>query len=342
MRLVEFEQLRPGMINGQHLYGPNGELLCKQGTELKELYLNKIKGYGIPHLYIIDALSEDVEVHCTISQEVKNEAYRNIKKLYTAILQKTNSYHSVMQECLNSVDKITEDIIAEKIDLFDIFDIKMMDEYVYQHPVNVAIISIIIGKSLSLSSLELYRLGLGAFLFDVGQMFVPQDILNKKTTYTDSDIKAMQKHTENGYRFAKDEFNLPMKSYLAILQHHERYDGTGYPNGKKGKEISEYGRIVAIADVYDALSSRKPYREAMSPVMAFKAILEGANKEFDPDIVKIFASKICPYPLGFTINLPDKRTGIIQQNYTDRPFNPLVKIIMENDVILTDPYTIRL
>lgn len=342
MRLVEFAELKQGMIVGQPVYGPNGELLCKQGSLLKDMYIEKIHNYSIPHLYIADEVSEDVEIHCTISQEVKNEAYRNIKKLYTSIQQKSKSFHTAMQDCLNSVDKITEDVIAEKIDLFDLFDIKMMDEYIYQHPVNVAIISLIIGKTMSLSTLELYRLGVGAFLFDVGQMFVPQEVLNKRTEYTEEDIKAMQKHTENGYRFAKDEFNLPMKSYLAILQHHERYDGTGYPNGKKGKEISEYGRIVAIADVYDALSSRKPYREAMSPIIAFKTILEGANKEFDPDIVKIFASHVSPYPLGFTLHFPDKRTGIVQQNYVNKPFNPLVKIIIENDEVLTNPYSINL
>lgn len=342
MRLVEFSKLVPGMVVGQPLYGPSGEILCREGTCLKESYLRKLAEYSIPHLYISDELSEGIEIQCTVSAEVKNEAYRSVKRLYTAIRSKKGSYHEEMQACLNSVDKITEDVIAEKINLFDLFDIKMMNEYIYQHPVNVAIISLILGKSLELSSLELYRLAVGAILLDVGNNFIPQEILHKEGTYTDEDIKIMQTHTEQGYHFAKDEFYLPMKSYLAILQHHERYDGTGYPNKKVGKDISSYGRIVAIADVYDALSSHKPYREALTPANAFKTVIQGAGSQFDPDYIRIFANRVSPYPVGFTLQFPDHRSGIVIKNYEGRPFNPSVRIIEENAKILDHPYVIEL
>lgn len=342
MRLIEIADVKPGMIVDSPLYGPNGEILCKKGTELKEKYISKISDYSIPHIYITDEASEDITISNTISQEVKNEAYRNLKKLYTAIQSGQKSIQKEMQACLDSIDKITEDVIAERIELFDLFDIKMMNEYFYQHAVNVAIISLIIGKSLSLNELELYRLAVGAYFHDVGLMFIPKEVFDKTTTYTDNDIQVMRTHPEKGYRFAKDEFYLPMKSYLAILQHHERFDGTGYPHKKSGKDISSYGRIVAIADVYDALSSRRPYREIMSPALAYKSILQGAGTQFDPEYVKFFTTRVSPYPVGYTLKLPDKRTGVVIKNFNKTPFNPMVRIIKENDLLIANPYVITL
>lgn len=342
MRLVEMEDVKPGMIVDSTLIGPNGEILCKRGTELKESYIKKISQYSIPHLYIVDEYSNDLAIDNTISQEVKNEAYRNLKKLYTNIQKGVKQNQKEMQACLDSIDKIVEDVITEKIELFDVFDIKMMNEYFYQHAVNVAIIAVIIGKSLSLNALELYKLGVGAYFSDVGLMFLPQEVFEKTDTYTDSDIAIMQTHPEKGYRFAKDEFYLPMKSYLAILQHHERFDGTGYPNKKHGRDISAYGRIVAIADVYDALSSRKPYRDIMSPAQAYKAILQGAGTHFDPEYVKFFTNRVSPYPVGYTLKLPDNRIGIVVKNFSQKPFNPMVRIIQEGDSVLKTPYVITL
>ena len=152
----------------------------------------------------------------------------------------------------------------------------------------------------------------------------------------------MRKHPEDGYSFAKNKFYLPLKSYIAILQHHERYDGTGYPHQKSGENISLYGRIVAIADVFDAISSDKPYRKALSPTQAYKTILESTGKAFDPNIVKLFLKRVSPYPVGYTLNLPDEKVGIVIRNYEDKPFNPTIKIIKEKDSYLKEPYLIEL
>lgn len=342
MRLVPFDNIREGMIVGQNMYGLNGEILARQGNELKDNYIKRLSQYNIPYMYIIDKYSEDIEVQCTVSSSVKNEAVQNLKKLYNAILNERGTYHDLMQNCLESIDKIVDDIIAEKVNLYDIFDIKLLENYKYQHPIAVTIISVIIGKTLSLNALELYRLGVGAFFHDVGQMFVPKDVLNKKDSYTDSDFALMRKHPEDGYRFAKDKFYLPMKSYLAILQHHERFDGSGYPHKKEGQSISLYGRIVAIADVFDALSSEKTYRPALNPSKAFKTVIEDSGKAFDPDLIRIFAQKVSPYPVGYTLSLADDKIAIVVKNYEGKPFNPTVRVIKENNKLLDKPYTIDL
>lgn len=343
MRLVEFADLRPGMLIADNFYGLNGGILAKRGAEITDKYIESLSQYEIPYLYVLDEHSKDLNVQCTITSEMRNEATQNLKKLYLAIRnEQTGNYHAYMQDCLNSIDKLTEDIIAEKIDLYDVFDIKMIENYRYQQPVNVTIISLIIGKCLSLSSLEMYRLAIGAFFHDIGNMFIPEEVLSKDGSLSDAEYNLIKTHCEEGYRFTKEVFNLPMRSYLAILQHHERYDGNGYPLMKKGEDISVYGRIVAIADVFDALSSRRRQRLAMPPAQAFKIIIEGIGKQFDPKFVKAFAERVSPYPIGFTIKLQDGRVGIVVENFQGKPFNPNLRIIEENGDPVANPYTITL
>lgn len=328
MRLVEFHDLMPGMEIADDCYGINGDILAKKGTVITDIYIESLSKYEIPFIYILDAHSEDLNVNCSINSATRNEATQNLKKLYEEVANgSTSGYHKALQACLESVEHLTETIISENIDLYDVFDIKLIENYRYQQPVNVTIISLIIGKSLELSSLEMYRLACGAFFHDIGNALIPESILSKNGKLSPGELAVVRTHTEEGFRFAKDEFNLPMRSYLAILQHHERFDGKGYPLGKKGEDINIYGRIVAIADVFDALSSRRRTRQALSPTEAFKAIIEGAGKQFDPTLVRAFIDRVSPYPIGYTLKLPDGRVGIVAKNYRGRPFNPTVRVI---------------
>lgn len=330
MRLVAFQDLVPGMEIADDFYGIKGGILAKKGAIISDKYLHNLSHYEIPYLYILDSFSMDLKVNCSITSKVRNNATQNLKSLYEAVNSgSVNLYHDALQACLESVDGLTEDIISEKIELYDVFDIKMIENYIYQQPVNVTVIALIIGKSLNLSSLEMYRLACGAFFHDIGNALLPDDILLKDGKLSEEELKLVQTHAQEGYRFAKDEFNLPMRSYLAILQHHERYDGKGYPMGKKKDEISIYGRIVAIADVFDALSSKRRTRQALSPTQAYKLIMEGAGKQFDPTLVKTFVDRVSPYPIGYTLKLPDGRVGVVIKNYKGKPFNPTLRIIQE-------------
>lgn len=348
MRFVPIEQVEEGMIIAQTIFGVNGEIMVKAGMPIKARTLEKLKDYYMEYLYINDELSKDVQIKCTISSEMRNEAVQNMKALYEAINRNKNEevfstphgkvLHEKMQACLTSVDKIMEDTITEKITLVDVFDVKLLENYNYAHSVNVCLISIVLGKALGLNGYDLYKLGIGAFFHDMGQMFMPQELLDKEGQYDDSDIQTMRQHPEIGYRFAKDHFNLPTTSYLAILQHHERHDGSGYPHGKAGEDISLYGRIVAIADVFDALTSIKKYRPAMLPVAAFKYLIANAGTAFDPKLVKLFIEKVSPYPIGFTLKLDQDTEGIVVRNYENNPLHPKVRIYKSKGVMVERPF----
>lgn len=349
LRLIPITEAEEGMIIGQTIYGANGEIFVSKGTKINTKYIERLINAYWQYIYIDDEYSENVEIKCTISTETRNMAIQFIKALYLTI-QKANKnelemnkyskvLHNQMQSCLGSIDTILDDIISENITLVDVFDVKHIENYKYAHSVNVCIISLVLGKAIGLNAYDLYKLGVGAFFHDMGQMFIPLEVLNKEEMYTDADYRIMNQHTELGYRYAKDQFNLPTTSYLAILQHHERYDGTGYPQKKAGEDISLFGRIVAVADVFDALTSPKKYREAMMPVDAFKYLITNSGKAFDPKIVKLFVSKVSPYPIGFSLNMENDTEAIVVENYEDKPFNPKVLIFKEEGEILAQPYT---
>jgi HD-GYP domain-containing protein (c-di-GMP phosphodiesterase class II) len=349
LRLIPISEAKEGMIVGQTIYGVNGDILVKVGTVITNKYIEKLKSFYWKYIYIDDEYSKNVEIKCTITTEVRNKAIQFIKALYLTIqtankdehvMEKYSKVlHNQMQSCLGSIDMILDDIITENISLVDVFDVKLLENYKYAHSVNVCIISLVLGKALGLNTYDLYKLGVGAFFHDMGQMFIPLEVLNKEDVYTAADYKIMNQHTELGYRYAKDTFNLPTTSYLAILQHHERFDGTGYPQGKANEEISLYGRIVAVADVFDALTAPKKYREAMTPVNAFKYLINNSGKAFDPKIVKLFISKVSPYPIGFSLELENDTEAIVMENYENKPFNPKLLIFKEGGVLLEKPYT---
>lgn len=349
MRLIPLRSAQEGMIVAQTIFGVNGEVLIRKGMQLKANTLKRLKEYYWEYLYIYDELSHDVDVKCTISTETRNEAIQNLKALYKTIKSSkskkdgeyifTKSMHEQMQNCLSSVEVILDVILSEHISLVDLFDVKLLDNYKYAHGVNVCLISLVIGKGLGLNSYDLYKLGVGAFFHDLGQMFLPDEVANKQDTFTEEDIKIMRKHPEIGYRYAKDHFNFPTTSYLAILQHHERYDGEGYPHKMKGEDISLFGRIVAIADVFDAITSVKKYRPALTPVGAFKDIVNNSGKQFDPKLVKAFISKVSPYPIGYTLELENGTEAIVLENFEDNPLHPRIRVYKENNVLCKEPYT---
>ncbi|MBC7958611.1 MAG: HD-GYP domain-containing protein [Vallitaleaceae bacterium] len=351
MRMISLGDAKEGMVLAQTIYGLSGEVLVASGMKLKQKTIEKLDSLFWKFIYIYDEYSQDVEVKCTISGEVRNKAIQHIKALYLTIqatpIEKNGAVSesfsklllTQMQSCLGSIDQILDDIITENITLVDLFDIKILENYKYSHSVNVCIISLVLGKALNLNSYELYKLGVGAFFHDMGQMFLPTAVLNKEETYTQEDIKMMQQHVVLGHRYAKDHFNLPTNSYLAILQHHERFDGGGYPHGKTGEEISLYGRIVAIADVFDALTAAKKYRDALTPVNAFVHLINNSSKAFDPKLIKLFISKVSPYPIGFTLNIDENTEAIVIENFENDPFHPKIRIFKEKGVILENPYT---
>jgi len=203
----------------------------------------------------------------------------------------------------------------------------MFDNYTYAHSVNVAILALTIGISLELSKPKLSELGFAALIHDIGKMLIDQDIINKTKALTELEYKEIMKHPALGCEYAKETFDISPTIFDAILDHHEKYGGGGYPNNKFGEDISLYGRIIALADVYDAISSDRPHRKALSPSESMEYIMGNAGSHFDPMLASIFIRKIAPYPVGTTVRLSNGLTGIVVKNHESLSMRPVIRVI---------------
>lgn len=337
MRYVPVDGLVDGMIVGKSLYDINHNLLLSKGSEIKESYIEKIQKLGYQGVYIDDEISADIEVKDVINDEIRMKMIKTIKDVCihsdldsTSSKNDRNQLEKKIQTTKKLICNIVEQLIENKDAMVNLIDLKFFDDYTFFHSVNVAVLSIVIGVGAGLKKEELYNLGLGAVLHDIGKMFIDKDVLNKEAKLTNEEYDLIKKHSEYGYKYLKETYQIPAASYVGILHHHEKFDGTGYPSNVAEDDISFIGRIICIADVYDALVSNRPYRAALLPSEAMEYIMANGGIMFDVNLTKIFARKVAPFPVGTYVKLSNGFTGIVAENYEEACMRPKVKIIFDN------------
>jgi HD-GYP domain-containing protein (c-di-GMP phosphodiesterase class II) len=340
MRYVPIEYIKEGMILGKTLYGDNGEVLLRQETPIHLSYVKRLIHLGYWGIYINDELSEDITVTEVISEELKMRTIKSIKNL-----MKQNRKKKQIQSSFKIIEKLMENIVDEMSGnediIFNMMDLRVASEYTFYHSVNVCILSLVLGVALKLKKEDLYLLGTASLLHDMGKIYTPNEILDKPAKLTCEEFEIIKLHSQNGYRYVKENLYINTKVYMGIYQHHEKYDGTGYPLNIKGKKISLFGRIIAIADVYDALVSDRPYRKGVLPSEAIEYIMGGGGTMFDQHLVRIFSAKMAPYPIGTCVKLSNNLIGIVAENYSCCCLRPLVKIIQSDDKLVS-PYLMNL
>ena len=240
MRLIPINCARPGMILGKTIYDAREHRLLNVGVTLSEFYIKKIFDLRISGIYIDDDISKDIEVKNVINDELRIKAINSIKNMF--IINNKTQLDENFRSINDLIKNIIEEILNNKDGILSIVDLKIFDEYTYYHSVNVAVLSIVMGVGLKLSDEDLRYLGLGAILHDFGKCFIDKNILNKNGKLTDAEFEIMKSHPRAGYDFLVDRLNLSAHSSMCILQHHTKWDGTGYPfklNGDKfiGEDI---------------------------------------------------------------------------------------------------------
>ncbi len=226
-------------------------------------------------------------------------------------------------------EAIIDEISTDKNAMINMVDLKVFDDYTYYHCVNVAALSIMVGVSAGMNRTGLYKLGMGALLHDLGKLYIPKEILNKLGPLTYDEYETIKKHSRYGSDYLKRQNEIPLESVIAVLTHHERYDGKGYPLELPANKQTLEGKIIAICDNYDAMTSDRPYRNAFSPSEAMEHIMGNAGIMFDPKVLAIFMKKIVPYPVGSVVNLSNGKKGIVIENYPNSYVRPRIKLIPE-------------
>jgi len=239
-------------------------------------------------------------------------AYRQAKTNIKALLKSAQFGQMINTETAEEVVSTCVDSMLRNSDaMLWMSRMKNESEYTAEHCLSVCILAIAFGRYLRFDAAELRMLGLSGLLHDVGTMRTPKVILNKRGALTEEELLIMKQHTIDGHKLLKEEGGTSAIPIDVVLNHHERPDGKGYPRGLKGGSISEYARIIAIVDAYDAMTSDRSYAKAVSPVDAQKVIYQNRGKQFDNEYALAFMQAIGPYPPGTIVELRNGMVGIV-------------------------------
>ena len=333
MRKMHIDSVPDNAILGKTIYDGNKSILLKEDSEIKPQYKKYLKRKGINSIYIKIPEIGDIEIKEPVSDKVRNESVAAVKNTMNSIKLGKNKGIILSErgkEILNVVDKIIDEILSQKEIVSNVLDLKNDDDYTFQHSVNVSILSAMIGKEFNMSESLLKKMTLGAILHDIGKTKTPKHILNKKGKLTEEEFETVKQHTSEGLKIYQESKIYDQTVGSIIYYHHERCDGSGYPEGITCEELHNHIKIVSVADVYDALVSSRPYRLALPSHEALEHLLSNMNTLYDKEVLNEFIKIVAPYPIGSYVHLNDKRQGYVIKNHHGNSTRPVIRICYED------------
>ncbi len=323
-----------------------GAPLLNAGVILQMEYIQQLKKLNISAIYIHDRFIPDVEIEDVILDETRDKAINIVRDTLVGMKNQERTSLKKLMSAQKELTDILDDIISQLLDnknlTINLSDIRYTDDYTFSHSVNVAVLSIMTGIAMGLKKQELKSIGMGAFLHDLGKVVVPLSILNKAGRLSEEERLEINKHPVYGLDLVKARQVFNGACISIIYKHHERINGAGYPQGLTGDRIELYPKICAVADVYDALISDRPYRPGFMPHKAME-IMEMESEGFDLQVMQLFYHNIAAYPIGTFVGLNDGSIGIVVQNTHGHPTRPRVRVIaMKEGVALQQAYEVEL
>lgn len=320
---------KSGDIAADDIFNSQGIILVVKNTVINEFIKEKLYHFGIKKIPVYDQQEN------TVSNELDSNSYF-MKQDYTSIIK---AVKYILQKLTNStleyyeIDLITDNMLQYINDASSIMEclsnVKNKDEYTYQHSVNVAFYSMLTARWLQLPEYMIRDIIQAALLHDLGKIKIPLEILNKPGKLTEEEFAIIKKHPQMGYDLVKNRPEVHQNIVDAILQHHERIDGSGYPNGLKDRQIGLYGKIIAVCDVFDAMTQNRVYKNRVTPFDSFQMFLTIGLSSFDTHILTVFLKHISPYYIGIQIVLNNGKKGRIVYIPPQNILYPVIKVESE-------------
>lgn len=335
MRLVPTKYIPQDGILAETLFTVDGQILVKDGTILTPSLIEKINQNSIYMVYVQDQHSIG-EITRLIEPRVRQKGHLIIKRIFDAASHnKSDGTHDpqsifeLMDDLKQLMDDVIYDIAGVKDRQLEYIDIKNVNSYLYSSALNVAILSILIGWEIGLNGDPIKQLFYGAIFHDIGLSFLPKEVLYKTEPLTMADKGLIINHPKTGHNYLKSHNFLSAYVKAIALQHHEHIDGTGYPLRAKDGEIHKLAQIVGIADIFDAMTSDRPYRAALPASEAIEFLMGSAGRHFDLSIVTAFVKKVNPYPINTLVKLSNGEIAVVEEVDSQFPLRPKLRIIHE-------------
>lgn len=338
MRRVPLRDLTPEMCLAKPVLYQN-ILLLNRGVRNLNKYAKTLKNMGIFSLYIEDAISHGIEVPELISEKTMLKSRGVLQNVFETF-QKTGNVETTALHDSSAV--ILDELITREEILVNLENLGTTDIGTLSHSINVTVYALLLGENLGFSKTKLLRLAESAMLHDIGKTVLDQAILFKTEKLTDTEFAYIKTHTTRGYDVLTQNTSMSAVTKNVALYHHERLDGSGYPDGIPGRTIHEFAQIVAIADIYDALTMNRCYRKAMPIKDALKILTHDAGSKLNKYFVETFIAQLAIYPNGSLVRLSDNRIGIVKCQNPSDPSRPVVRILYEKDRTKVVPYEMNL
>lgn len=334
MRLISVEKVHFGHALNSSLYSMDGQLLFTAGTKLEAAVLDKLVEMGYRTLVISDSQDAGIDPKPLISDGLRLSGIKVMHKILESLRGHTDintapelGIPAVYEVCNAIVDEVA---LGERTRVIDVLDVKSMKNYTEEHSVQVAVLSAYVGARLGYNLMHLRNLVVGAYLHDIGEAFLPPALISKTTKYSPDDIIKMQQHGIYGFRYLSRFSDINATSRAITIQHHERVSGKGYPKGFGGSQIHQYSGIVGACDVFDAMTSDRPYRPRHPAIVALGVLMSSKESLFAPELREIFSQLFAPFPIGAWVTLSDGRHGIVKAIPKTGLARPDVKVIYDS------------
>jgi HD-GYP domain-containing protein (c-di-GMP phosphodiesterase class II) len=362
MRLVGLSYLKPGAVLGRDVLGGHtGNIpLLRRGVVLNRHFIERLERAGIYTVYVDDELGAGIEVTPLVSEEARALAADSLGAVFKEMRAGETAAQPMGEETLVRMTEVVQLLATEIANSRDaaaaIQNLAAASSYTVQHSINVTAVGLLIGerclhdhgwtdyrdrRRMDRSQEQLVQLGLGLMLHDIGKSLFPKELLEKPGPLEPEEWEIVRQHPLHGVAMLSP-VTTSARARAVVRSHHERWDGDGYPDGKAGKATHQFARIASVADVYDAVTSERPYSRAQSPDVGWSLVIDGAGTAFDPDIVDVFRQVVAPYPPGCEITLDDGRRGIVVSVDKHALEQPLIRICWDTDGSPVEPYEFEL
>ena len=337
--LIPLERVCEGMVLGADVLDKEGRLIVTKDTMISSLIVDKLRNFsGTKEVYVKvaknkldiktvvelpsgetkEVLSSDLNLEYSqeryLIKEKFEEMHVSIKKSFDE-LSRNNTGTEIKKELEKTVEEIKNSLSVNVDLLNEILDVKAVDEYLYNHSLNVAVISNLIGKWIGLSQADLDILVLAGLVHDIGKLKVDQAVLHKPGRLTDAEFAEMKKHPAYSHKMLVEMGYTDQKMLKAVTLHHEKEDGTGYPLGIAGDRIPIHAKILAIADIFDAMTSNRVYKERVSPFKVLEMFQNQTFGKLDYNIIMTFIKKFTEYYVGSEVMLSNgEKAKIVSLN----------------------------
>ena len=327
---------------------PGAAPLLRAGATVTASLAASLVARGYHAVWVDDALSAGVDPTEILPAHIRERAVAGVAKALTDAREAFGRNQPIGEATVRHLREIVALVTAHLVTQPDatlvLADLAAADAYTHTHSVNVCSLGLLIGREMfrrdgwtDWTGRQRYdridemltKLGVGLLLHDVGKIAIPSEILNKPGKLTADEWELMRAHPTLGEQML-DVDQLGPLVLSVVSEHHERWDGAGYPRGLKDTRITQLARIAAVADVYDAVCSARPYKDAAPAHVGVRIVLEGSGAAFDPDVVDVFRRVVFPHPVGSEFELSDGRIGVVIDVNPQEPDSPTVRVAADD------------